>query len=520
MAVEINPLLDLPYEQYIKLPAPVTADEIRWRCLNDRFFLMEHILGATLWINDVSDSKKRYLYNFVRNIENQPYNCIDLAPRFHVKSLASTYAGIIQYILTFPEKTTAIFSYKKALAKGFLTQIKREFEENYKLKRLFPDILYQNPKDESPKWSENEGIVIKRVGNPKEPTLGAFGIIDSQLTGVHFNRLHFDDAIEKEAAGSQYMMEKAEDGIRLILGGLGTHDRVISGVGTRWKINDAYENLSRDKLFSLRVTHGATPNSRDGVPIYLTQEEWDRTKIDFSPYQFSCLMCNDPVADSAKNFSHEWLRWYDKLGDGWRKMNRYILVDPANQKKKTSDYTAMVVIGINAAGDYYVLDIVHDRLNLPERLDKLFNLFLKWKPKGVGYERYGMSADIEAIKMREASDMINLNVIELGGKLAKEDRIEGIMPLFEQGKLYLPRKLMYIDWEGMNKDVVDYFVNWEYLAFPNGQHDDILDAMARIMEPALKARAPDADKGYTPYWDKGNSNEKRYREDEGSWLSA
>ena len=44
-------------------------------------------------------------------------------------------------------------------------------------------------------------------------------------------------------------------------------------------------------------------------------------------------------------------------------LSRYILVDPASEKKKDNDYTAMVVIGLGADDNYYILDIVRDRLN-------------------------------------------------------------------------------------------------------------------------------------------------------------
>ena len=43
------------------------------------------------------------------------------------------------------------------------------------------------------RWNENEGIVIKRRGNPKELTLEAVGLVDSQKTGMHYNELWFDD---------------------------------------------------------------------------------------------------------------------------------------------------------------------------------------------------------------------------------------------------------------------------------------------------------------------------------------
>jgi hypothetical protein len=98
-------------------------------------------------------------------------------------------------------------------------------------------------------------------------------------------------------------------------------------------------------------------------------------------------------ADKAQGFNALWLRYYVQHNEG-EGMNRYILVDAASEKKKDSDYTAMVVIGLGADGNYYVLDMIRDRLRLTERAEAIFVLHRRWKPKAVGYEKYGMMSDI------------------------------------------------------------------------------------------------------------------------------
>jgi hypothetical protein len=88
-----------------------------------------------------------------------------------------------------PEITVGIFSHTRPIAKAFLRQIKREFETNEQLKALFPEILYANPAAESPKWSEDEGITVKRSSNPKEATVEAWGLVDGQPTSKHYRLL-------------------------------------------------------------------------------------------------------------------------------------------------------------------------------------------------------------------------------------------------------------------------------------------------------------------------------------------
>src|SRR5690606_16861901 len=108
-----------------------------------------------------------------------PDGFLDLWAREHYKSTIITFGLTVQDILRShgadledpPELTIGIFSHTRPIAKSFLRQIKQEFEGNSKLKALFPDVLYANPHRDSPKWSEDDGIVVKRKSNRREATV-------------------------------------------------------------------------------------------------------------------------------------------------------------------------------------------------------------------------------------------------------------------------------------------------------------------------------------------------------------
>jgi len=82
------------------------------------------------------------------------------------------------------------------------------------------------------------------------------------------------------------------------------------------------------------------------------------------------------------------------------------------------------------------------------------------------------------------------DVVELGGAVPKKDRIGKLVPLFEQGRMYLPVRSTFRDQEGTWRDLTKEFVADEYMAFPVSTHDDMLDCMARILEPVLAAEFP------------------------------
>jgi predicted phage terminase large subunit-like protein len=202
-------------------------------------------------------------------------------------------------------------------------------------------------------------------------------------------------------------------------------------------------------------------------------------------------MLQNPVSDKSMGFKEEWLKFYERLTDT-SKWNHYLLVDPASKRKSTSDFTVMLVIALAPDNNYYLVDGIRDRLNLTSRAKKLFEFHRKYPIKNSGYEQYGAQADIEHMKYEMELQNYRFNITELGGQVAKEDRIQKLIPIFEQHRFWLPKTLTFINYEGRVIDLTKTFIEDEYLSFPVSVHDDMLDCMARIIEPDLGASFPKA----------------------------
>lgn len=381
------------------------------------------------------------------------------------------------------EVTIGIFSCTRPIAKGFLRQLKVELETNGLLKSIFPEILWDNPHKEAPKWSEDDGLVVKRRDNPKEATVEAWGVVEGQPTSKHFFILNYDDIITLDHVRSPDMITKVLDSWEksVFLGAEGGYRRYI---GTRYHFNDTYGTMLK-KGAALPRIYPATHNGQaDGEPVLHSKESLAEKRRSLGIYSFASQMLLDPKADTSMGFKREWLRFYD-YNDG-NGLNKYIVVDPANSKKKSSDYTVMQVWGLGADKNYYLLDMVRDRLSLTERGDWLFRLHRKWSiPLNSGYEHYGMQADIDYIRDRMNRENYHFPIAELKGNVAKEDRIAKLIPLFEEGRIYLPHSLFKVDYEGKSIDLIDTFLSHEYDAFPVSIHDDMLDCMARILDTDL-----------------------------------
>ena len=358
------------------------------------------------------------------------------------------------------------------------------------MKRLFPDVLYEDPAKEAPLWSLDSGIIVRRNGNPKEATIEAWGLVDSQPTSAHFSELIYDDVVTRDSVNSSEMIEKTTEAWELSqnLGSRGGIQRVI---GTRYHYNDTYRTMMDRGAFKPRI-HPATSDGKvEGDPVFLTREELDKKRRDQGSYTYACQQLQDPKADEAQGFKKEWLRSYKECDH--LKMNVYILVDPANEKKKKSDYTAMAVIGLAADRNYYLLDLVRDRLNLSQRTEALFDLHRKWGPKSVGYEKYGKDSDIEHIEYVQEKETYRFDITPLGGSLSKVDRIRRLIPIFESGRFYLPARLLKTTAEGKTIDVIQSLLNDEYEPFPVAAHDDMMDAIARICDEDMDSTWPKTD---------------------------
>ncbi len=482
---------NLSREQSMALYAEVLASgntaTIKELCKTDLFFLL--VIGFRR-----ADVNCDWLYERCREVEASPDGHLDLWAREHYKSTIITYALTIQNILVNPNITVGIFSHTRPIAKAFLKQIKTEFEENTFLQSLFPDILYANPSKESPLWSLDGGITVKRPSNPKEATVEAYGLVDGQPTSKHFSLLVYDDVVTRESVSTPEMMQKTTEawGLSLSLGSAQTGSRVRY-IGTRYHFNDTYKHIIDRQAATPRIKAATADGTPNGEPVFMSAETLAKRRMG-GPYVFACQYLQNPTADDAQGFKPDWLRYYEggygEFGGPPRGMNIYILVDPANEKKKENDYTAIAVIGLGDDQNYYLLDAVRDRMNLTERTNQMFRLVQKWRPLKVVYEKYGMQSDIEHIQYVQNHLRKRFNIMPIGGNTPKEDRIRRLVPVFEAGRFYFPRRILFRDYEGKMHDYIAEFLRDEYEAFPVATHDDCFDNLARIVDSQLAAVFP------------------------------
>ncbi len=141
--------------------------------------------------------------------------------------------------------------------------------------------------------------------------------------------------------------------------------------------------------------------------------------------------------------------------------------DCAFKDLDTSDYVVGQVWGRLGAA-YLLLDQVRDRMDCPATIKAVRNLSNKWQ--GWSAKLIEDKANGSAVLQMLGNEIPGLLPVNPGG--GKIARAAAVSPLVEAGNVYLPHP-DYVPW-------VNGFIE-ECAAFPNGAHDDQVDAMTQML---------------------------------------
>jgi len=478
---------------------------IRQLCLVDRYYLLIKLLKRY-------DAWHPWIYDRCREVERASDGFCDIWAREHYKSTIITFAGMIQEVLRNPEITIGLFSHTKPIAKGFLAQIQRELESNENLIAVFPDILYRNPAKDSPSWGLDNGLIVNRQSNPKEATIEAHGLVDGQPTSKHFQLLVYDDVVTRESVNTPEQIQKTTEAWELSdnLGTAGGRKWII---GTRYHYADTYAEIIKRGAATARIYPATHDGTMDGRPVLFTPTEWARRVRDQGEATVACQLLANPLAGHQRMFNVNDLQVYEVRP---LTLMAYLMIDPARSVKKESANTAMVVIGIDHAGNKYLLDGIDHKVDLMDRWKWMRDLWWVWRQAPgivgihVGYERFGAIADLDYFKERMKIEKVNFDIVELewprDGERSKHDRVQRLVPDIKGHRFYLPyptdeqrltklqrnmmgqgydyrlaRPILRRDENGNKYDLTERF-RTQVSFFPFGGLVDVIDAVSRIYD--------------------------------------
>lgn len=447
---------------------------------------------------------RRYIIS-CKPIQSEPMRCIqvDRADGLYLtsKSMVTTHNSTvitvsltIQDILNDPEVTIGIFSHTKPIAKSFLRTIKREFETNEELKKCFPEILYDNPAAESPKWSEDAGILVKRKTNPPEATVEAAGLVDGMPTGRHYKLRIYDDVVTAESVSTQEQMQKILDALDMShnLGQRGGYMRMI---GTRYKLGDAYEQYVQRGVVKPRIYPATDDGTAEGNPVYFTPNEWELKKQQMSPGILASQMLQNPMASDSVIFQPDWFRYWPASQELPRFDAIFLSIDGAFSVKQSADDSCLLMLGLfkapvgNDGGKqtfsekYHimVLDCQMEKIAYPDLRDTvLFEYTNKYGANDKSVD--GLIIEDKASGSALIPDMkrAGLPVYPYNpGQLDKVARAHLVSHLVRDGYVWVP--------ESRNEKRKGKVMSWlargfeQLLYFPSVKNDDFVDAFTQAL---------------------------------------
>jgi hypothetical protein len=185
-----------------------------------------------------------------------------------------------------------------------------------------------------------------------------------------------------------------------------------------------------------------------------------------------------------------------------RKWQAYGICDAARATHHKADRTSIGIFTTGPQQRVFLVDWVLDRMEPGQRGDAIVRLIRKWKPVRFTYEEIAYSSDTFYLNERLQKAEIDLRLIPVGGRgprhcLSKHERICQIAEWWREGRIVLPRQLLYTQVDGKVVDLITYFVNEEFLPYRGEnttRHDDGLDMFSRLLDDELRLEF-DMDRG-------------------------
>jgi predicted phage terminase large subunit-like protein len=308
----------------------------------------------------------------------------------------------------------------------------------------------------------------------KEPNLSCSGI-DKSINGMHFDMIIEDDLHSEKNVTNKEQIEQVIAHRKLANSLLDPGMPKIT-IGTRWDFQDAYNHVltKQRPSYNILLRKAIEDDGSLLFPERLTPEFLEEQRRDQGSYIFSCQYMNNPVDDETATFKHSYFRtvkWED-IKD--KPINWFLAIDPS-MEGPYSDFAAFVLAGLDAEQNLYVRQIHRTKMNYAGIISLMFDWNQRYQPRRIALETIATQSNISyMLNSEQKSRGVWLPVKEIKSREnTKEDRIRALAPYYEFGRVYHVEECNQLD-----------DLEYELTHFPKGENDDIIDALATILDIA------------------------------------
>jgi phage terminase large subunit-like protein len=464
---------------------------IRIAILTDLYFLVKFVFGY--WWLCYEPHKE-----FCEEIEKDKSNSLYLLPRGHCKTQIFNTGHTLQCYLKQPKEPIGIFCDIQKRASWKLRPLKYQLETNKCLKECFPDILYQEPKRESPMWNQEE-IILPGHDGRQEPSVGVYGL-DNQPTSLHFPRIKGDDLVTDKSVTTAEQLKKNIDSYGLMRSSILQASGNIQICGTIYDDGDLHRTLEDSGIYKIykRPAEWKENGERKTLwPVQYGPDKLDDIKSDpaVSVYIYSCNYLLDPAPEDENAFFQlNWFPRYKKLPD---RLQFYAAADLAVTEKETSCETSIAIVGVDHKNEIYLAEIKKGHWGSIEIINNILDTQREYKPLLFTIEAENIARTIMPflkLKMREENVWPNLEMLlPAGDKIAKARPFQGRS---KEGAIHLPFK-------DENSPGWLFDLLYQIRKFPRAKDKDIIDSIALLCYQLARQWGPGME-------DKIKKNQDRY----------
>lgn len=427
----------------------VAADAFAELIKADLFFILFFIIG-------IPSANRKFVIDACKEVqEGEQTTTLDIWARYHYKSSILTIAKVIQKICINPEERICIFSYTRDLAQAFLRSIKQLFENDDMLKEAFPNIFFEEPNKESPLWSVEKGIIVKREGNYKEATVEAWGLMEGMPTGRHFTGRIYDDVETMDIVNTPELIEKVKYAFDMSHN-VGSEGDWHCVHGTYYHHDGLLQYIKKSKdihgktIYKYRVKPATKDGTASGEPVLLSQADLDKLKMLST---FASQQLCDPTPTKNLRLKSSLIK---EVGFEVIPTNlvKFMTIDSAGVResdRRDGDSWAILCVGFEpkmddvGASNLFILDAVISPLSLEEANKEIVSMYCRnGRIRQLGVEKVGISSVeihiVNALRARKKYISIENETLVLlrPGGINKQQRIVNALewPL-NNGKIHI-----------------------------------------------------------------------------------
>ena len=155
-------------------------------------------------------------------------------------------------------------------------------------------------------------------------------------------------------------------------------------------------------------------------------------------------------------------------------------MDPASSLSARADFFVVATIAVDNDNNKYIIDIYRNRISPAEQPQILIDKFKSYKPRRMKVETVGYQEALR-VAVRDLMREENLYIpgLERGVKPrnSKSERLLSLVPMFARKQFHFRPE--------------DIDAQQEFMSYPKGKHDDVMDAIWTALDGAKPCRIKD-----------------------------